>query len=137
MCCMDFDVDAAASEITAQIEAMRRAQETPPEKVDTSRLFPVFVPASFCTNAWCGPYYRLRNPDFGLTWCVLTDEGVISYVTHEQQAYWEAQGIDWQRLALCNLIERGKEKGGMTVLNNPDGEVLAIQFRFSDGLGSS
>jgi tetratricopeptide (TPR) repeat protein len=134
---MDFDADAAASEITAQMDAMRRAQETPPEKVDTSRLLPVFVPASLCSKVWCGPYYRLRNLDFGLTWCVLLDGGVISYVNHQQQAYWEAQGIDWQRLALCNLMERGKEKGAITVLNNPDGEVLAIQFRFSDGLGSS
>jgi len=83
------------------------------------------------------PYYRLRNPDLGLTWCVLMEGGVIAYVNHEQQAYWEAAGINWQRLALSNLIERGKQPGGITVLNNKAGEILAIAFRFSDGLGSS
>jgi tetratricopeptide (TPR) repeat protein len=134
---MDSDVDAAVRQVTAQLEAMRKAQQTPPEDIDTGQLRPLFIPASLCNRTWCGPYYRLRNPDLGMTWCVLIDGGTISYVNHEQQAYWEANGIDWQRLALRNLFERAQNGAGITVLGSKGGEIRAIQFQFPDGLGSS
>ncbi len=134
---MDFDVDAAVRQVTAQLEALRDAAQTPTEERDTSRLLPVFIPASLCSEGWCGPYYRLRNPDVGLTWCVLTEGGAISYVNHQQRAHWETKGLDWKGLALSNLVQRSRGQKGITVLNKPNGEVLAISFQFADGLGSS
>jgi tetratricopeptide (TPR) repeat protein len=134
---MDFDVDAAVRQMTAQLDALREAEQTPPEQVDTSRLVPVFVPASFCSKTWCGPYYRLRNPDVGLTWCVLREDGIISYVNHRQKVYWDSKGLDWKGLALANLVKRSQGQQGITVLNNARGEARAISFRFADGLGSS
>lgn len=134
---MDFDVDAEVAHLRAWLEARQKAEETPLEEIDTRRLLPLFVPASLCGKTWCGPYYRLRNPDVGLTWCVLMEGGVIYYVNHRMRAHWEAKGIDWRRLALCNLIESSKKEAGITVLKNTRGETWGIHFRSADGLGSS
>ena len=134
---MDFDVESAVRQGTAQLEALRLAEETTPQDIDTAQLMPLLVPTAFCTKTNFMPYWKLLNPDVGLMWCVLMDGGIVAYVNRRYQAYWEANGIDWQALAHRNLIDRFRRQPEARLLQNSTGELVAVKFQSGDGLGSS
>lgn len=117
---------------------MRKGMALRPDEVDTSRIVPVFVPASFFSlGNWPGPYARLRAPEIGLTWSVVLPHQVMRYVEFAMQQHWEAKGIDWKALALRNLAEHSGDKPGSHQLHRSNGEIYAFAFMHPDGLGPS
>jgi len=115
-----------------------RASDLRPDRIDTAKLFPIFVPASFfaCGN-WPGPYSRLRGPEIGLTWTVLLPNHTMRYVDFAMKHHWEARQLDWKALALRNLSDQTNNQPGVRELRRTTGEISSIAFMFEDGLGPS
>jgi hypothetical protein len=125
-------------DIENRLRLMTAEMDTPPAQIDTRRLLPVFAPAGFFTTGkWCGPYAKLRTPSLGLTWAVLMPYAVMQYVNRQMQEHWDAQGLDWKRLAMRNLARETSDHPGARTLRRPGGKVYAIAFMFQDGLGTS
>ena len=117
---------------------MRASLAMRPEEIDTSKLVPVFVPASFfALGNWPGPYVRLRARDLGLTWSVLLPDQTMRYVDLPMKERWEAENIDWRALALRNLAEHSGDTPGTHALRRANGQVYAVAFMHPDGLGPS
>jgi len=125
-------------DLEAQIRSARRGLQLRPEEVDCKRIAPVFVPASFFSYGnWPGPYCRLRARDIGLTWSVLLPDQTMRYVDTGMVEYWEARGIDWKSVALCNLAEHSGDNPGTHGFNRTNGQVYAIAMMYPDGIGPS
>jgi hypothetical protein len=125
-------------DIQNRLRLMTAEMDTPPAQIDTRRLLPVFAPAEFfTTGTWCGPHTKLRAPSLGLTWAVLMPYAVMQYVNRQMQEHWDAQRLDWKRLAMSNLTRQTNDHPGARTLCRPGGKVYAIAFMFQDGLGTS
>ncbi len=116
-------------------------------KVQLANLFPLIMPPSWVSHQWGGPVAPIANGALHMTWAVHTAENRQFYVTDEQAAEWESDGIDWRAISLDNAAgldagEKGKwdESGHafIRVLLNDDGlgpARLFIPHLFDDELG--
>ena len=121
-----------------QLREMRKGLELRPDEIDTRKIAPLFVPASFfAAGNWPGPYARLRAGDIGLTWAVLLSGQAMRYVDFGMKEHWDALGIDWKALALRNLAEHSGDKPGTHQLRRANGDVYGVVFLYPDGIGPS
>jgi hypothetical protein len=122
----------------SQLRQLRKGLDLRPDQIDLTQLMPIFVPAAFFARGnWPGPYARLRTPDIGLTWTVLTPGQTMRYMDFGMKQLWEQQGIDWKDLARRNLSDLTNARPGVREMRNPKGELSSIAFMFQDGLGPS
>ncbi len=122
----------------ATLSELRRGLDLQPDRMDTTRLLPIFVPSSFfALGNWPGPYSRLRAAEIGLTWTVLIPNQAMRYVDFSMQELWEARQLDWKSLALSNLLSQTTGRPGLHAIRRANGEVSALAFMFEDGLGPS
>jgi len=133
---MNRVADLKAS-IEGQLRHMRQGLDLRPDQIDTAKLLPIFVPASFfASGGWPGPYSRLRTPAIGLTWTVLLPGQTMRYMDFAMKEHWEAQQLDWKALALKNLSDQTSNRP-VREMRRATGEVCSIAFIFEDGLGPS
>ena len=124
--------------LKAQLREMRKGLDLRPDQVDTGKIAPAFVPASFfALGNWPGPYVKLRTPEIGLAWIVLLPAQSMRYVDFAMKEHWEGQGLDWKALALRNLEEHSGENPGSHALRRANGDVYGVAFMFPDGIGPS
>jgi len=129
---------AQAADPRTQLRAMREGLALRPEEIDTSKIVPIFVPASFFSlGNWPGPSVSLRAREIGLTWTVMLPGQAMRYVDFAMAKHWDGLGIDWKALALGNLAEHSGDKLGSHQLRRANGDVYGVGFMYPDGLGPS
>jgi len=104
--------------------------------IDLCGVIPILTPASFyALGNWPGPFATMS--DVGLTWSILRENQIMSYVTHQMAQKWEESGMTWHRVALDNLARMTADDPATHRYNNASGETFAAVFMHADGCGPS
>jgi hypothetical protein len=82
--------------------------DLPAEAHDPAELMPIVVPLSFADLDWPGPIDPIGELPFALTWALVGKGNSWIYVSHEQSAYWDGCGVDWQAKAFRNLRDASR-----------------------------
>jgi len=121
-----------------QLRELRKGLGLRPEEIDTRNIAPVLVPSSFfALGNWPGPHVRLRAGEIGLAWAVMLPEETMHYVSFSMAEYWDANNVDWKLLAHGYLQNNTSEELGTHAFRPSHGELYALAFMQSDGIGPS
>jgi len=103
---------------------------------DLSKLFPIIMPPDWVSPHWGGPIDQIGRGALHMTWAVQGDDRRRSYVSDEQAAGWDAEGIDWRAAAYENA-RRLSLLGGFGTKEDEAGSAVIKVMLNDDGLGPS
>jgi len=99
-------------------------------------LFPVILPPDWVSNEWGGPIRRIGEGPLHMTWAVQGEDRRRHYVSDEQAARWDAEGIDWRAAASKNAFQLSSLGGFGTKRDSAGCHFLKVMLN-DDGLGPS
>jgi hypothetical protein len=86
---------------------------------------------------WPGFIEPLGDLPFSLTWGVMDENKILSYVNHELAAYWEKSGVDWREEALQNLRRITAKERASHEFSDDDGRLFCRVLMNEDTFGPS
>lgn len=120
------------------LSALRVALDRGPHPGDIETVLPVIVPRALVrTGHWPGPHVDLGHPDLGLTWTILHDDQVMTYVNAERVDLWERERVDWRFRAQANLIAATRTELWAHERRDASGNIIFVAMMQHDGMGSS
>lgn len=101
-----------------------------------ANLFQVILPPDWVSDEWGGPFQRIGKTPIYTTWAVQGQDRRRYYVSDEQAASWEAEGIDWRAIASGNTSKLIAE-GGFGGKQDETGVTFIKVMLNDDALGPS
>ena len=83
-----------------------------------------------------GPLRNLRHPELAVTWVVLGESATMTYVSHSDAACYREEEVDYEAVALRNLMQQSEEQL-FTHEKRVNGALVFAAAMHPDGLGSS
>jgi hypothetical protein len=103
---------------------------------ELANLFRVILPPEWVSDQWGGPLHRIGRGPIYMTWAVQGEDQRRYYVSDEQAASWDAEGIDWRATASRNTSKL-VSSGGFGGKRDEAGHSFIKVMLHDDGLGPS
>lgn len=103
---------------------------------ELANLFRVVLQPDWVSDQWGGPIQRIGEGPIYTTWAIQGEDQRRHYVSDEQAASWDSDGIDWRAIAFRNALKLAAA-GGFGWKRDETGRIFMRVMLNDDGLGPS